>query len=103
MSFYRGTLGKSFKGIKEPKLFKRKAFKKDLDIIIVPGIAFDKRGYRIGYGAGFYDRFLKDFRGKKIGVAFDCCIVERVPVSKNDVPVDVILTEKRKILCKLRR
>ncbi len=103
MSFYRGKLSSSFKGIKEPKLFKQKIFKKNIDVILVPGVGFDERGFRIGYGAGFYDRFLNGVRAVKVGVTFDCCIVDRVENSKNDEPVDVVITEKRKIFCKLRR
>ena len=103
MSFFKGTLVKSFKGIKEPRIFKTKAFKKDLRVIVVPGVGFDERGYRIGYGAGFYDRFLKGLRAFKIGVAFECCIVGRVENTENDIPVDVVVTEKREIHCRLRR
>ncbi len=103
MSFFRGTLVKSFKGIKEPKIFKTKAFKRDLDVIIVPGVGFDERGYRIGYGAGFYDNFLKGLKALKVGVTLECCIVDKVFNSYNDEPVDVVITEKRKIFCRLRR
>jgi len=103
MSFYRGKLTSSFRGIREPKLFKQKIFKKDLDVILVPGVGFDERGFRIGYGGGFYDRFLSGVKAVKVGVTFDCCVVDRVENSENDEPVDVVITEKRKIFCKLRR
>ncbi len=103
MSFFKGTLVKSFKGIKEPRIFKTKTFGKDLKAIVVPGVGFDERGYRIGYGAGFYDRFLRGLRAFKIGVAFECCMVERVENTENDIPVDVVITEKREIHCRLRR
>jgi len=103
MSFFKGTLVKSFKGIKEPKVFKTKIFKKDLRVIVVPGVGFDERGYRIGYGAGFYDRFLKGLRAFKVGVVFECCMVGRVENADNDIPVDVVITEKREIHCRLRR
>ncbi len=103
MSFFSGTLSQSFNGIKEPKVFKRKIFKKHIQAIIVPGVGFDERGFRIGYGAGFYDRFLKDLKALKIGVAFDCCLVDRIKNEKNDIPVDFVITEKREIYCKLRR
>lgn len=103
MSFFRGPLVRSFKGIKEPKVFKRKAFRKNFEAIVVPGVGFDERGYRIGYGAGFYDRFLKDLRAFKVGVAFECCVVGRVENTENDISVDVVITEKREIHCRLRR
>ncbi len=103
MSFFSGTLAQSFNGIREPKIFKRKIFKKYIQAIIVPGVGFDERGFRIGYGAGFYDRFLKDSKALKIGVTFECCLVDRIQNEKNDIPVDFVVTEKREIYCKLRR
>jgi 5-formyltetrahydrofolate cyclo-ligase len=63
-------------------------------LVVVPLIAFDSRGYRLGYGAGYYDRFLSRHRGmKKIGVAFSCQEVGAVPADENDVPMDIIVTE----------
>ena len=103
MSFFKGTLAKSFNGIREPKIFKRKLFKKQIRVIIIPGVGFDERGFRIGYGAGFYDRFLKGLRVLKIGVAFECCLIDKVEDTGNDVPVDLVVTEKREIHCRLRR
>ncbi len=103
MRFFRGILVKSFKGIKEPKLNKKAIHKKQIEGIIVPGVGFDERGYRLGYGLGFYDRFLKDFKGLKVGVAFDCCVVNEIVHSEDDIPVDVLITEKREIFCRLRR
>ncbi len=94
---------KGFKNIKEPFGMCRKTTKKEIDAVVVPGIAFDKRGYRVGYGKGFYDKFLKEFKGIKIGVAFDCCITEKIDNEKHDVAVDYVVSEKRSIVCKLRR
>lgn len=67
----------------------------DLDLVLVPGVAFDLAGHRLGRGKGFYDRLLQDFSGQKIGIAFDEQIVERVPSEKNDVPMNWILTPAR--------
>ena len=64
-------------------------------ICIVPALAFDKKGFRIGYGGGYYDNFLKNFKGSKIGVAFYQFIVENIPHSKYDNSVDVIITERK--------
>jgi len=66
-----------------------------LDIIIVPAIAYDKRGYRIGYGGGYYDRFLSSLKDHAItiGIAFDMQIVDEIPVEPFDVPVDMVITE----------
>jgi len=68
---------------------------KELGLIIVPGIAFDLKGTRLGYGRGFFDRFLRKTNGKKIGLAFECNIEEKIPSSAHDVQMDKIITEKR--------
>jgi 5-formyltetrahydrofolate cyclo-ligase len=67
----------------------------DLDLVLVPGLAFDAQGHRLGRGKGFYDRMLKDFKGKKVGIAFDEQIVDAVPAEKNDVKMDFVLTPTR--------
>ena len=82
-------------GILEPE--GEKAEKDYIDIVIVPAVAFDKKGYRIGYGKGFYDRFLKDFKGLKVGVAYDFQVVDQVPHHEHDIPVDIIVTPTRLI------
>ena len=94
---------KGYKGIKEPFGRFLRIDSKKIDAIIVPGVAFDKRGYRVGYGMGFYDRFLKKFRGLKIGVAYECCIVDHIDEDKHDIRMDYVISEKRNIICKLRR
>lgn len=85
-------------GILEPKKNKIKNFDiNKLDLVIVPGIAFDKNGHRIGYGHGYYDRFLKKIssKAKKIGLAFDFQLIEKIPEERHDIPMDIIITEKR--------
>lgn len=73
---------------------------KDIDLCIVPGIAFDRKGYRIGYGGGYYDRFLSKYPIKpKIGICFDLQIVDEIPREEFDIPVDIIFTEKEIIQC----
>ncbi len=66
-----------------------------LDFVLIPGIAFDLRGRRLGRGRGFYDRLLAGFRGLKCGVAFDDQIVAEVPVADHDARMDFILTPTR--------
>lgn len=66
--------------------------------IIVPGLAFDSKGYRLGRGMGFYDRALSDFSGRKIGVAFSWQIADNLPHEAFDIPMDVIVTEKQVIV-----
>jgi 5-formyltetrahydrofolate cyclo-ligase len=67
----------------------------DLDLVLVPGLAFGLDGHRLGRGKGHYDRLLQNFTGKKIGIAFDEQIVEVVPSESNDVRMDEIVTPTR--------
>ncbi len=79
-------------GIPEPQTA---AYKGKLDLIFVPGIAFDRKGHRMGRGGGYYDRFLKNFRRTmKIGVAYRFQRVKFVPTSWHDVKVDKVLISK---------
>jgi len=82
-------------GIREPMIGCMEIPLDDLDLILVPGVAFDSRGNRLGRGKGFYDRLLEKFRGKKIGIAFDEQIVGNVPTESLDVKMDFILTPTR--------
>lgn len=72
-----------------------------IDLVLVPGVVFARDGYRVGYGGGYYDRFLSKFKEKvnTIGLAFDLQIVEKVPKDSFDIPVDFIITEKETINC----
>ena len=72
---------------------------KQLDFILVPGIAFDLVGRRLGRGKGFYDRLLAEVPGHKCGVAFDVQIVADLPEEPHDVRVDSILTPTRWHAC----
>lgn len=63
-------------------------------LCIVPALSFDPFGYRLGYGKGYYDRFLADFGGISVGVAYCCCMDERLPKGEYDRAVDQIVTEK---------
>jgi 5-formyltetrahydrofolate cyclo-ligase len=70
----------------------------DLDVVGVPGVAFDRGGRRIGYGAGYYDRLLARTSAAAIALAFDAQVIdEDLPVGGTDVDVDVIVTESRTI------
>jgi 5-formyltetrahydrofolate cyclo-ligase len=66
-----------------------------LEAVIVPGVAFDRRGGRLGYGAGYYDRFLSSLPHKPllIGCCFSRQLVEQVPVEPHDFPMDFVATE----------
>ncbi len=67
----------------------------EIEIALVPGLAFDEEGYRIGYGGGYYDKLLKKMDGEKIGVAYDFQISKKVPREGHDIKMDRIVTEKR--------
>ena len=70
----------------------------EVDFMIVPGLAFDLNGNRLGYGAGFYDRILPLYKKGIAALAFEIQIVPEVPVSALDAPVKKIITEKRTIV-----
>jgi 5-formyltetrahydrofolate cyclo-ligase len=63
-------------------------------VCFVPGLVYDKAGYRLGYGKGFYDRYLSEFSGCTIGVVYSDYILPEVPRGRYDVSVDILLTEK---------
>jgi 5-formyltetrahydrofolate cyclo-ligase len=65
----------------------------EVDLALVPGIVFDTKGYRIGFGKGFYDRLLKRVKGVKVGVAYSFQVLEEIPVDSWDEPVDLLITE----------
>lgn len=70
------------------------------DVFLIPGLAFDCRGKRLGYGGGFYDRYLEKYRGfPTIGLGFEVQILENVPGEAYDMDLQYILTEKRWIKC----
>ena len=69
----------------------------EVELIIVPGAAFDCRGNRLGYGAGFYDKLLAAFRKTTVALAFEAQIVPQVPVDLHDIPIRKIITERRVI------
>lgn len=87
-------------GIPEPIETMKIAYK-NIDLILIPGIVFDKEGHRIGYGFGYYDKFLRKApKAVKIGLAFDFQVVDKIPKETHDVPVDMIVTEERVVECR---
>ena len=87
-------------GIREPKTENiRPVPREEIDAILVPAVAFDRQGYRVGYGGGYYDRFLPEVpRAVRIGAAFSCQIVTEISEDPHDVPVDRIVTEDETIV-----
>ncbi len=90
-------------GILEPRPeCRRPVAGDDIDLVITPGIAFSLSGWRIGYGGGYYDRLLRDYKKPAVALAFELQIIENnLPHNPDkDVPVDYIITEERIIMCK---
>ena len=77
----------------------------ELDLVMVPGTAFDLRGARMGQGKGYYDRLLSTARRNAplVGIAFDCQVFDDIPVAEHDVFMDLVLTETREIRGKGRK
>ena len=82
-------------GIREPAVHCGKLPLNRLDLMLVPGVAFDLQGRRLGRGKGYYDRMLAAFHGVTCGVAFEQQIVHAIPVAPHDVPVNCLLTPLR--------
>jgi 5-formyltetrahydrofolate cyclo-ligase len=64
-----------------------------IELALVPGLAFDRRGWRLGYGGGYFDRFLKDFTGVSVGVTFGALLLDQIPRTPLDVPMGWVVTE----------
>jgi len=82
-----------FKDIPEPRASCPRVGPEDVDLVIVPGVAFGRCCGRMGYGGGFYDRFLACCPAPRIAIAFSVQIVEDVPCDEHDLPVHAIVTE----------
>lgn len=96
----KNQLSKGTYGILEPNgNFTGKVDEKIIDMVVVPGVAFDEKRNRIGFGAGYYDSFLKNTKKEchKVGIAFEIQICPYIPAEEHDVPLDMIVTEKRVI------
>lgn len=80
-------------GIKEPEKSSKQITDYSNSICIVPALVFDLKGFRIGYGGGFYDRFLNSYNGITFGVCYDCFLWKQLDISDYDMPVDYIITD----------
>lgn len=72
----------------------------EIEVIVVPGVAFDRRGMRLGRGKGFYDRLLQTTNATKIGVGYEFQLVDELPSEPHDVAMDIIMTEHTTIILK---
>ncbi|WP_404443615.1 5-formyltetrahydrofolate cyclo-ligase [Sutcliffiella horikoshii] len=91
-------------GLKEPIVSEVELCPKEkLDFILVPGLIFDEKGYRIGFGGGYYDRYLMDYKGYKVSLAFSQQLLKRVPTDHYDIPVHKIVTNEAVYDCIIRK
>ena len=91
-------LAPGYRGIREP-VQRIAVDPSEADVILVPGVAFDANGHRLGYGGGFYDAFLSaiPLRAPRVGLCFDFQVVDDVPTDDGDEDVDLIVTPERVI------
>lgn len=99
MAFFEITdfndLIKGHFGLLEPNISRaKKIVNFENSICIIPGFAFDNNGYRIGFGKGYYDRFLQKYIGIKIGVCYNSCIANSLPHGRYDIKADFVITQK---------
>jgi 5-formyltetrahydrofolate cyclo-ligase len=88
-----------YRGIPEPGAHCALIDIASIDWVLVPGVAFDRDGRRVGYGGGYYDRFLPLLRAdaRRVAGAFEMQLVERVPAGRHDVTIDAVVTEARSV------
>ena len=85
-------LKKGAYGIEEPREDCVEVLKEHIDLVVVPGLCFDLKGNRLGYGGGYYDRFLADFKGFTVGLSYNECIADIVPADEYDCRLDLIIS-----------
>lgn len=97
LSYLEGELKKGAYGISEPDKIIPASF--DIpDFIVVPGICFDKNGGRIGFGKGYYDRFLTEAKGFKAGLCYSFQIADKIDCEPHDIAMDAVICEKEIIM-----
>ncbi|MBR1739490.1 MAG: 5-formyltetrahydrofolate cyclo-ligase [Ruminococcus sp.] len=99
MRFFRimstDDLEKGYFGILEPKAHCGELESSEGAVCLTPGLAYDERGFRLGFGKGFYDRFFKTFSGVRLGICYDECVVAELPADEHDIGADLLITESR--------
>lgn len=78
-------------GISEPVNRKNIVKPDDINMVIMPALSFDRYGARLGYGGGYYDRYLKDYMGYKVGVTFFECMADKLPCKEYDIKADAVV------------
>ncbi|NLM84488.1 MAG: 5-formyltetrahydrofolate cyclo-ligase [Clostridiales bacterium] len=82
-------------GLMEPLDSKIVIAPEEIDFIVVPALAYDEEGYRVGYGGGYYDRFLVRTKAYTVGITREALMMDAVPREAHDIPVQCIVTEKK--------
>jgi len=95
-----GDVKKGMFGISEPDINCRELIDFNNSVCIVPALSFDKNGYRLGYGKGFYDRFLENYSFISVGLCYNDLIVSNLPKNKFDRKVDAVISENGIFFCK---
>jgi len=98
---YEHDLAPGYRGILEP-IEPRWVELLQIELFVIPGVVFDRFGYRLGRGLGYYDRCLSRVKGRSVicGLAYELQVVDALPTAAHDVPMDYIVTERRVIECK---
>ncbi|MCO4850141.1 5-formyltetrahydrofolate cyclo-ligase [Bacillus vallismortis] len=89
-----------YAGLLEPVIEKTREVKPgQIDLMIVPGVCFDLNGFRIGFGGGYYDRYLSVYKGKTVSLLLECQLYAHIPRLPHDISVHKLITEDRVIFC----
>ncbi len=86
-------------GILEPSEEAPVAMCSEIDLILAPGMAFDRSGGRLGRGKGYYDRFLAGYTGRTIGICYQGNLLEAIPMEQHDKRMDAVVTDQTIIMC----
>lgn len=97
----KNSLKKGAFGIMEPEECVNPCNLPDIDLLIIPGIAFDRQGNRLGRGKGYYDRLLATIDAPKLGICFDFQLHDTIPIEEFDKKMDCIITPEETIFCSL--
>ncbi len=74
----------------------------EVELVLVPGIAFDRRGYRLGFGGGYYDRFLPICPARRVGIAYEFSVLDELPTEEHDQRVQWVITPVQIVVCSWR-
>ena len=87
-------------GIWEPNKDAPLIDKEQVDLVLVPAVTYDRQGYRLGFGGGYYDRWLENYKGATVGLCRGAVLQDKVPTEAHDSKVDVLLTETDNLICR---